>query len=206
MRAVDDVRPAVVGVPHAGRLVRREDGEADAVLGEDAQGAAVDRGLRQPHAVRPAPEAVHEVGDAPAHLRLLVALAGQRHDAVAERLGDGVAAAEAALTVAVGVEHAAVDVRAGSLHPGQQRRADVEADMRVVIAQRRDPAVGVEHPRRGVGPVALGGDALVPVVVRGGGVLHFHRVEPGILARRLVEVPVHAHIAITVGPRHRARL
>src|SRR5207247_11364262 len=52
-------------------------------------------------------------------------------------------------------------------------------------------AVLVVHaPRRGVRRVALGGHPLVPVVVRRGRVLHFHRLEPRVLARWLVEVPV----------------
>ena len=46
-----------------------------------------------------------------------------------------------------------------------------------------------------VGGVALGGDALVPVVIGGGGVLDFDGFEPGILARRLVEVAVDADVA-----------
>jgi len=203
---IHDVFPVVSGAAHPGRLVRRQDGEADAVLGEHAQRAPVDGGLGQPHAVGPAPEAVHEVGDAPAHLRLLVAPAGQRHDAVAERLGERVAASEAALAVAVGVEESAVDGRPRAFHPGEQRRAEVEADVRVVVAQRRDPPVGVEQPGRGVGPVALCGDALIPVVVWSGRVLHLDRVEPGVLARRLVEVPVHAYVPLAIRPRHGARL
>ena len=46
------------------------------------------------------------------------------------------------------------------------------------------------------GRVALGGDALVPVVVRIGRVLDLDRLEPGVLARRLVEVPVDADEAV----------
>src|SRR5207247_5742130 len=58
-------------------------------------------------------------------------------------------------------------------------------------------AVLVVHaPRRGVRRVALGGHPLVPVVVRRGRVLHFHRLEPRVLARWLVEVPVNDDRAV----------
>ena len=46
-----------------------------------------------------------------------------------------------------------------------------------------------------VGGVALGGDALVPVVVGRGGVLQLDGFEPGVFARRLVEVAVDADVA-----------
>jgi len=46
-----------------------------------------------------------------------------------------------------------------------------------------------------VGGVALGGDALVPVVVGGGGVLDLDGFEPGVFARGLVEVSVDAEVA-----------
>src|SRR2546430_9742555 len=41
-------------------------------------------------------------------------------------------------------------------------------------------------------PISLGGDASVPVVERAGAVLHFHILEPRVLARRLIEVAVQA--------------
>ena len=57
----------------------------------------------------------------------------------------------------------------------------------------RDDLVLVVHDAGGaVGGVALGADALVPVVIGSGGVLRLDRFEPGILARRLVKMPMNA--------------
>ena len=52
----------------AGALGGGEDGELDALLGEEVEDVAVDGGLGEPHAFGLAAEAVLEVGDAPADL------------------------------------------------------------------------------------------------------------------------------------------
>ncbi len=70
-------------------LRRREDGELDAVGGEDFEGLDVDGGFSQPHAFGIAIEAELEVANSPYHLSLLVAAIGQRHDHVVVDLRDG---------------------------------------------------------------------------------------------------------------------
>ena len=57
----------------------------------------------------------------------------------------------------------------------------------------------VGDARGAVGGVTLGGDALVPVVIGGGGVLDLDGFEPGIFAGRLVEVAVDADVARASG-------
>ena len=52
----------------------------------------------------------------------------------------------------------------------------------------------VKDARGGIRRVTLGGDALVPIVIRVGGVLQFDRFQPGILARRLIEMAVNADV------------
>jgi len=42
--------------------------------------------------------------------------------------------------------------------------------------------------------VTLGGDPGVPVMVRVGGILQFHRLEPGIFSRRLIKMTVDADV------------
>ena len=73
--------------------MRLEDRERDPLRGQRLQRRDVDGGLRQPHPLRLAAEAMLEVADAPAHLRPLVAVVGQRQDDVVVGLGDGAAVA-----------------------------------------------------------------------------------------------------------------
>src|SRR4051794_15221577 len=80
------------------------------------------------------------------------------------------------------------------LYPGEERRAEVEADLRIVADNARDVPLAVHDSRGGVRRVTLGGDALVPVVVRVGGILEFHPFQPGILPWWLIEVAVNAQI------------
>src|SRR5436190_93219 len=60
----------------------------------------------------------------------------------------------------------------------------------VVVGDVGATSVRVEDPRPSVGAVALGGDALVPVVERRGGGFGGDLLRPRVLPRRLVEVPV----------------
>ena len=117
---------------------------------------------------------------------------GERHDLVVVDLGERVAVA------AAGGHAGAVGLHDGPAHtagrlplqPREQRGPDVERDPLEVVDDVED-AVGVVDAAGGrVGRVALGGDALVPVVVGGGRVLHLDGLQPGVLARRLVEVAV----------------
>ena len=104
----------------------------------------VDRGLRQPHALGLAAEAVLEIARCPRRICVCLSRAvGERHDHVVVGLRDRRAVAgEALLALAIGLEDAPVDVRRVRLHPGEQRRPEVEADARVVVddARRSGPA------------------------------------------------------------------
>ena len=126
-----------------------------------------------------------------------VAAAGERHDDVVVDLRDGRAVAAVALGAgAVGVEDHAIGAGRFVGEPLQQRGAEIEAHARVVVDDADDLVLAVGDARGAVGGVALGGDALVPVVVGRGGVLHFDGFEPGILAGRLVEVAVDADVML----------
>ena len=184
-----DVVPlgVVLGLEGAdcGRLVGRQDGEAHALFGEHAQHVVVHRGLGEPDALGVAAEAVAEVGEAPAHLRARVALVGEGEDQVVVGLGDRAAAEPVAL------DHAGEDLGLVGVEPGEQGGADVEAQVGVVVDDGHDPAPVVDDAGPAVGAVALRRDALVPVVVRRRRRLRRHQLRPGVLPRRLVEVPVH---------------
>ena len=77
--------------------MRREDGELDALLGQEVEDGAGDGGFGEPHAFGLAAEAVLEVGDAPADLGAGVALVGERHDDVVVDLRERGAVAAVAL-------------------------------------------------------------------------------------------------------------
>ena len=78
------------------------------------------------------------------------------------------------------------------MEPAEEGGAEVVADPRVVVHDADDFVLLVGDAGGAVGGVTLGGDAVVPVVVGGGGVLDFYGFEPGVLAGGLVEVAVDA--------------
>ena len=90
---------------------------------------------------------------------------------------------------AIGVDDAAVHVGMVRLEPREQRGPDVERQL-------------LEGAELGVGSVALGGDALVPVVERRGARLLGHDPGPGVLTGRLVEVPVQHQRGASEGDGH----
>ena len=185
---------------HAGALGGGEDGEPDALLRHQVEHVAVDGGLGEPHAFGLAAEAMLEVGDAPADLGERVAAVGERHDDVVVDLRDRGAVAAVALRAGpVGVEDHAVGARGFVGQPAEQGGAEVEAHPRVVVHDADDLVLLVRDAGGAVGGVALGGDALVPVVVGRGGVLDFDGFEPGVFARGLVEVAVDADEALGRG-------
>src|ERR1044072_1740257 len=91
---------------------------------------------------------------------------------------------------AVGLEDARVGLGLVALDPVEERGAEVEAEARVVVDDALDAAVRVADAGEGVGAVALGVDALAPVVEGRGTHLALDQLRPGVLARRLVEVAV----------------
>ena len=174
-------------------LIGGKDGELDAFLGHEVEDLTIDGSFGEPHSFGFAAEAVLEVDDAPADLGAGVALGGERHDDVVVDLRDGRAvAAVAAGGGAVSVEDHAVAAGGLVFEPGEEGRAEVEAHVAVVVEDADDLVAGVGDARGAIGGVALGGDALVPVVVGGGGLLKLDGFEPGVFAGRLVEVAVDA--------------
>ena len=185
--------PAAFRLPDALALVRRQHRELDAVLGQQLQRFVVRRGLGQPHALGKRAEVVLVVGDAPADLRDAVAAVGQRqNDVVVDLRHRRAVAAKALAAAALAIQNHAVGARRVLHQPAHQRRAEVEADARVVVHDARDLVLAVHDARRAVGGVALRADALIPVVVGRGRLLRLHRLQPRILARRLIKVTVNA--------------
>ena len=104
-----------------------------------------------------APKAMLEVGDAPADLRAAVARRAQRQDGVAVGLRDGVAVAAPAQARRVGLEDLGVGLGVRALEPREQRGAEVEREVLVVVDDVADAVLAGLDARGAVGPVALGG-------------------------------------------------
>ena len=180
-------------------LVRRKDGEEDTLGGHHVEDFAADGGLGEPHAFGAAAEAVYEVGDAPADLGDGVAAAGERHDDVVVNLRDRRAVAAVTLGAgAIGVEDHAIGTGRFLGEPLEQGWAEVEAHARIVVNDAGDFVLEIGDAGGAVGGVTLRSDALVPVVVRGGGVFGFDGFEPGVFSWGLVEMAVNADVALWV--------
>jgi len=176
-------------------LIGREHGELDAFLRHEVEHAARDSSLRKPHAFRAAAEPVLEVGNAPADLGAGVAFIRERHDDVVVNLRKrGAVAAVARGAGFVGVLNHAIGAGSEIGEPAQECGAEVVAHARVVVEDAYDLALLVLNARGAVGRVALAGDALIPIVIRGCGVLHLNGFKPGVFARRLIEMAVDADV------------
>jgi hypothetical protein len=99
----------------------------------------------------------------------------------------------------VGVDDHAVGAGGLVMEPAEEGGAEVKAHPRIVVHDADDLVLLVGDAGGAVGGVALGGDAVVPVVVGRGGVLDLYCFEPGVFAGRLVEVAVNADEAGRLG-------
>ena len=137
-----------------------------------------------------------EIGDPPADLGDAVARVSQGHDDVVVNLGQcGSMSCVAQHTLPVGIADHAIGARRVFFQPGEQGGPEVEADARIVVHDPDDLVLPVHDARGAVGGITFGGDAFVPVVVGGCRVLRLDGLEPGILARRLVEMAVNADVS-----------
>ncbi len=198
------VLPLAAGRADPQRLVGREDGEADALGDQVRQRRGVGCGLRQPESAGRPVEAASEIRDAPAHLRAPVPCVGERQDGVRVALRDGVPLSPRLGAALVRLDDAGVDLGPGPLQPGQQGRAEVERQVKVVVDDVEDPVLRPLEAGGAIGAVALRGDATVPVVEWLGAVLDLDGLDPRVLAGRLVEMAVKAeqsarHAAILAG-------
>src|ERR1041385_4678447 len=80
------------------------------------------------------------------------------------------------------------------LHPGEKGWPKVEADPRVVVHNLAYPAIAIEDARSRIRRVTFRCDPLVPVMEWIGRFLSFHRFQPRVFPRRLVEVSMYADV------------
>ena len=97
---------------------------------------------------------------------------------------------------AVSVEDLLIGRRIGLFEPGQQRGAEVEADLGVGVVNLQQAPLTIDDARRGIGGIAFGRDALISVVEWRGRVLGFELFKPRILPRWLVKMPVNTQITL----------
>ena len=138
-------------------------------------------------------------------LRLTIAGRGQRHDDVVVNLRHGGAvASKVLLALPVGLAHHRVGQGRFLFHPGEQRRPEVEAHPRVVVGDAQDAVLAVHDAGGAVRRIALRRDALIPIVIRLGRILCLDGLEPGVLARRLIEVSVNTDKTVSGRDGHAA--
>ena len=166
-----------------GGLPRRQDGEGEALLGQQLQRLLVGCRLGQPQAFRGVAVAPVEVAHAPGDLQAFLPRRGERQDRVMVGLGEGIAVARALVCGprSGGDELQSCGVR--HLQPRGQGRPEVEAHVAKVS-------------QLGVGAVALVPDLLVKVVVRGSSRLAVDQARKRVQARGLIEMPVCAEINV----------
>ena len=119
---------------HARTLPRGQNNVFHAVRGQYFQRGRVAGGFGQPHGFRLAPETRLKIGQPPFDLGFFVAGIGQRHNHMVVHLRNGRAVpAKIFHALFVRFQHRAVHLRRMRLHPGQQSRPEVKADMGVIV-------------------------------------------------------------------------
>ena len=184
MRRRRHTRRSVVGVD----LVGREHRPPNAHIGQSLKACRVDRRLGQPHAERCPTEPRPELVDAPTHDGRAVTGRGQRKNGVNPRVRHGTAAGR--------VAHRDRGAEAGvaAVEPHTEGGAEIEAHRLVQVGRRHGGTGLIEPLRLAQREIALGGDALVPVVVRLRRLLALDLTGLRVLARRLIGVAVDAHV------------
>ena len=180
------------GAAYGGRLPGSQDGEGYSGVGQRLQGGQIHGGFSQPHAFGIAAEALPEILNGPQHFQGFVQFRGQRHDGMMIDLGQSVAVSPAVQALGVRRQNAGIGFGRVPLHPGQERRPEIEAHPGVAVDHLPDQALTVQSACHAEGRVALPGDARIPVVVRRGPAFGQDILDPGIEARGLVKVAVDA--------------
>jgi hypothetical protein len=95
--------------------------------------------------------------------------------------------------LAVSLAHCLVHRRGVDLQPGEEGRAEIEADLLIVVDYPGDASLMVKYPGGGIGGIALRSNPPIPVMIRMGLVLDLDGLQPRVLPWRLIKVPVNAN-------------
>ncbi len=95
---------------------------------------------------------------------------------------------------AVGIQDRLINPRRIGFQPGKQCGAEIKADSGVIIEDVGNEILIIENTRGRIGRVTLGSYPLIPIVIRISGILLLHGFQPGIFARRLVEVVMNTDV------------
>src|SRR5690349_20916676 len=99
------------------------------------------------------------------------------------------------LAIPVRIDNAFVYIGRTLGRPGQQCGPEVITNFRIVIDDACDAMLPVKNAGGQIRRVALGGDALVPIVIRVCRILQLYLLEPWIFAGRLIEMAMNAKIS-----------
>src|ERR1041384_3879610 len=190
--AVNDALPSLHadGADALG-LMRRENDELEALVNQRAERRIVGGRFGQPQRFGVAPEALAKVVQAPTNFCAAVALVAERQGRVMITLRDGVAVPVVSATAcAVGFDDARVSGRMMLFEPRDERRAEVETNVRVVVDDALDAPTRIDHTRECVRAIALAEDAFVPVGKGARARLRLDGIRPRVFARRLIEMAV----------------
>src|SRR2546423_3604053 len=173
------------------RLMRRENDVTQAFVDQCGHHPIIASSFGQPHAFGFTSESIAKVAEPPTNLRKQVALVAQRKNRVAVGLRDRVSVAiapHAAFTI--GIDDFPVSFQVLLFDPTQQRRAEVETYVCIVINDAFFICRGIDNARGGIRAVGFRMNALVPVMKGRRGRLFFDNSCPRIFARRLIKMAV----------------
>src|SRR5690606_26284832 len=89
-----------------------------------------------------------------------------------------------------------IRLRVVLLHPGKERRAEIEAYSGIVVDDVAYDALCVQDTRRCVGRITLCRNPLVPIVVRMRRILNFYDFKPRVFPRWLIKMPMYTDISL----------
>src|SRR5260370_33726044 len=120
-------------------LVAPENDEPESRLRDSRERISVDRAFGQPDSLGPPPEAVDEILDSPSDLDFAIARRQKRQDRMVVRLRDRIAVTVVVFDARlVGAPNRAVCHLTVVLKPGCARRAEVEGERLIVVADTDD--------------------------------------------------------------------
>jgi len=160
-----------------GRLPGCQNGELDAAIGQNFQRLQIGGSFWEPHALGRMLEAILKISDAPHHLGDFIFSPGERENGMVVGLSHGIAHTITLYIAALLGNNHFAGFGVVQIQPGEQGWADVKADA-LKVAQF------------GIWGIAMGVNALVPVMVGGCALLFGDLIGQGVFTNGLIKMPV----------------